>query len=321
MSKDNYVLTEEEKAKILLSGKYRARWNTIITILSIILLLIPVGYLSTIIFYSINNNANNQITTLETMYSVTKPNMEIDDSAIESEFNPTLGLNISAPIKNTVGDLEKKVGTYHSNIIFGKIKDQNISLNINEAPSDLRDKKFPFVYGGVTVPSYLSNGWSHLDQVPKGTVAEVYLSFDKAYTPKEVKNMFKDKNVKIVWNAVYTGMEEKMEDLSGSVVTPVGYPENNSPFENSDFQEKPSQELFLDQMDYLDQHKGIVEQLMGEASLAGSERIHYLNKNGVMLYGVVITGPSKEILKLEESNNIRALYVNQVDLWNWNKEE
>lgn len=321
MKENKNELTEIETKKILLSSKFKARWNTIMTLLSIILLAFPVGYLSTVIFYSIDNQANHQITALETVYALTRPNMKIDDESIENEFDPVFGLKLTAPIKSQVGDLEKNAGSYTSNIRFEKITDQRSVININQPPNNLRDKEFPFIYGKKIIPTYLNQGWDQLDKVPGGTVAEAFISFDKAYTPKEVKSFLGDKEVTIVWNAVYTGLEKKMEDSSGAVVTPIGYPEKNEPFENSNFQDKTGSALFLNQLEYLDQHKKIAQQLMGEASLASSERLDYLQKNGIKIYGVVLTGPSKNILKLKDTNKVISIYVNQVDFWHWNKGE
>ncbi len=49
-----------------------------------------------------------------------------------------------------------------------------------------------------------------------------------------------------------------------------------------------------------------------------SKRIDYLETNGFKHYGVVITGPTKEILKLREEPWVGDLKVDEVSFWNWN---
>ncbi len=51
------------------------------------------------------------------------------------------------------------------------------------------------------------------------------------------------------------------------------------------------------------------------------ERIGYLQKNGVRLYGAVITGPTKELLKLQREPLITDPFVGQTDWWNWDQAE
>ena len=46
-------------------------------------------------------------------------------------------------------------------------------------------------------------------------------------------------------------------------------------------------------------------------------RIDYVKEHGVNIYGAVVTGPSKEILKLREEPWVSAVYVGEVKLWNW----
>ena len=48
-----------------------------------------------------------------------------------------------------------------------------------------------------------------------------------------------------------------------------------------------------------------------------SKRIKYLESNGFQHYGVVITGPTKEVLKLQEETWVGELVVDEVSFWNW----
>ncbi|MED5244038.1 anti-sigma factor C-terminal domain-containing protein [Priestia sp. LL-8] len=320
MNKESdFYISEDKKNKIIRFAKFRARWNTIIIIFSILLLILPIGYLSTIIYYSINNKANNEILTLETVYSLTKPNLNIDDDKVQSEFNPFFGFSISAPINKQVGSNNLTVGEYKSDIGFGVKKTSTVDLTIQPIPMDLREKEFAFVPPTQSAPFNLKSSWDNLNQIPSGTVSEVFLSLDKAYKSKTIEDIVSKYDVKILWNAVDTGVEKTMEDSNGTVVTPIGYPEKNTSPTNSHFTAKNSQELFIEQLKYLNEQNNLTENIMGESSIAAKERLKYINKNGVNIYGVVITGPSKEILKMKELKEIRGMYIGKVDFWNWNE--
>nr|WP_279615497.1 anti sigma factor C-terminal domain-containing protein [Paenibacillus typhae] len=59
--------------------------------------------------------------------------------------------------------------------------------------------------------------------------------------------------------------------------------------------------------------------LSGNAGLFSDleESLSYIEKNGVQLYGVVVTGPVKELLELQEDAWISHIRIGEVRLWNW----
>ena len=47
------------------------------------------------------------------------------------------------------------------------------------------------------------------------------------------------------------------------------------------------------------------------------ERYQYLQENGFQVYGAVVTGPTKEVLKLCSETGIHEEELGDVELWNW----
>ncbi|GAB6988061.1 anti sigma factor C-terminal domain-containing protein [Paenibacillus pini] len=47
--------------------------------------------------------------------------------------------------------------------------------------------------------------------------------------------------------------------------------------------------------------------------------LQYIDKNGIRLYGVVVTGPFKELLKLKDQSDIAYMGIAQVELWKWDR--
>lgn len=46
-------------------------------------------------------------------------------------------------------------------------------------------------------------------------------------------------------------------------------------------------------------------------------RLAYLKKNGVQVYGAVVTGPVRELQKITENPEFRHVHLNRVEIWNW----
>ena len=49
------------------------------------------------------------------------------------------------------------------------------------------------------------------------------------------------------------------------------------------------------------------------------ERMNYLEDNGFYHYGAVITGPTKELLQLQEEELISTIMVDEIAFWNWSR--
>ncbi|MBP3040553.1 anti sigma factor C-terminal domain-containing protein [Bacillaceae bacterium Marseille-Q3522] len=48
-----------------------------------------------------------------------------------------------------------------------------------------------------------------------------------------------------------------------------------------------------------------------------SERYQYLQENGFLIYGAVVTDPVKELLKLKDVKEILEPRLGDIEYWNW----
>ncbi|WP_236707957.1 anti sigma factor C-terminal domain-containing protein [Brevibacillus choshinensis] len=48
-----------------------------------------------------------------------------------------------------------------------------------------------------------------------------------------------------------------------------------------------------------------------------THRLDYLKKNGVMVYGAVVTGPVRELEKLRQNPLFHDLKLGRLEVWNW----
>ena len=72
-------------------------------------------------------------------------------------------------------------------------------------------------------------------------------------------------------------------------------------------------------MRFLDKYEEKAEKFyLGRLNLP--KRVQYLNEHGIKHYGAVVTGPTKEVLKLKDEGKISDLEVDEIDFWNWESE-
>ncbi len=72
-------------------------------------------------------------------------------------------------------------------------------------------------------------------------------------------------------------------------------------------------------MEYLAENEGLARRVIrGDPDrLRIPERYDYVQENGLRVYGVVVTGPTRELLKLKELETIHSPALGEIRLWNW----
>ncbi|MBP2243175.1 hypothetical protein J2Z40_003763 [Cytobacillus eiseniae] len=136
--------------------------------------------------------------------------------------------------------------------------------------------------------------------------------------PEEIEKQLGNK-VEVRWVAVDTGLEDKNLYEAEYSVAPIGYPlqidsTTWSPFNG---REQSNEEIFLDILHFLAKDEKTAEKISRAKSLVLKERIPYIEKNGIHVYGAVVTGPTPELRKLKDNDWIRTMKVGEVKLWNW----
>ena len=78
-------------------------------------------------------------------------------------------------------------------------------------------------------------------------------------------------------------------------------------------------EEVLEMMRILSQYeetvKRVAQRSNGELNL--QKQYQYVKKHGVKVYGIVITGPSKELVKFQNSPHVRNATLGDIEFWNW----
>ncbi|QPQ32706.1 anti-sigma factor [Lysinibacillus sp. JNUCC 51] len=274
-------------------------------------------------------HAYNSLIVLEWLH----PNMKGQYSmGSPAEITPFLTQKMSYP-------LEKQVGK--EKVVVGEMRVEKSMLNSNSSmrmnlTSTNTSQQFNFnlpedpVTGKATSSHLNNNVWKALEKLPEGAVAEMAFSTSTFKEPKELEKMLAPYDVRIVWMPLYTGEFKSFEPtssdrssgtitiydrigLSGGLTVSDDYSHIS---EAQDFTSlRDSQRWMLENMEkLLAEKKSYYEGFLGLNHL--QERYDYIKKNGFQAYGAVVTGPTKQLMGLQDLEGISNEMLGDVELMN-----
>lgn len=265
----------------------------------------------------------------------TMPNMQEEfGSLVSTEITPLLTQKISYPVFKMVGKESMRIGEikqrepllpFFSTRTVEYIEprsEKEYSFFLPESPETgvkLAANEDPFV-------------WSKLAKVHEGTVAELSFSTKEYMAPEEMYELLKPYDVDVLWMPLYTGEIKEFEASFGgdgnsiSLMYNFGFAGSREAGEDFNSQAKfdhdpefleQNKKRMLKQMKALleNESKSYQENFLGLYQL--EERYHYLLKNDFNVYGAVVTGPVKELLKLKELEQIQGAKLGDIAYWNW----
>lgn len=321
------VLTHEQQHQIVRKAVWKNRLMTALTALGIFFCISLASMMITALYYAFVGHTANKV--IQTSTQMTVPNVYSEGGVTST--NVFFNADLQEDLRKQVGSESKYVGKYEGKMVFNH-------LNVTNSWLDLRyvvdlDFLHPGVYGSRSKEEQqslqwgLNETWNALDMLPEGTVSEVAISFDDFYTIDEVYQMLNDYSIDIVWYAIDTGMEGKRDSVfTGTRVWGI----HEYAFESLLEEEKSSliperasghlrEKAFKNGLQFLAEHKKLAKRVVWYLEEHGTleEMIDYVDKNGVKSYGVVVTGPTKELLKLKDNKHVQYATLGVVDFWNW----
>lgn len=242
-------------------------------------------------------------------------------------------------------ELRERVGADIKNA--GRFESTNVLWNVNAKPqwtNGVREQKLFFRYplqsgqkpDADELAHWRTPAWTTLEKLPEGTVAQLAVSFADFLTYEQyyerISRYISSANQDTVWLAVDTGVEARHEDQKDGYLLlgpgeAWGFAEHELNYGAAPIQVNGEgsrrMAAFLGEMAYLVEQKSLARD-MGQYLVSRSdpqveERYRYLQEKGVRLYGAVLTGPTKELLKLKDEKSITAAFVGQIDWWNWDR--
>lgn len=262
--------------------------------------------------------------------------LSVSTRASKNNITPLLTQEITFPLERRIGKRNYVVSELSlSKPLLSSLTRMEI---INGYPhvSHGKDFNFNLPYDpntGQQLSGFENNDiWNTLEMLHEGHVADLAFSTDEFYSPNELLELLSDYDVDILWMPLYMGELEQFTegygsgDNSLSLIPQWGLSAARMTLD--DFRESyldvvlnqatvdESQEAMLENMrTMLDNNKKLAEVLLQTNHL--QERYNYLTENGFQVFGAVITGPVKELLKLQEVDTIHSVYLGKVVYWNW----
>lgn len=326
VNQQSELIDHKKQKKIMRKSKIKARLINGLNAISLIFIFYVVLSLITSFIYGYGENPRIDIykNVIEYSINITRPNVNLRSGSSSTSL-------LKANIK---GEFVKKIGG--ENIKIGELNKSFFLGNTGNGGIDIEGSRNGFYRPRGENDSNLDKVYEHLNILPEGTVVEAYLSFDKLYQINDILNKFEGENVDLIWLAVDTGDDEK--EYSNKL---VGFPyqvmwheddmitdsitvEKGKFFSQISSESKVSPEInaygsgdireanFIKTLRYLKQYESIVNRITYRFDI--DETIDYVEKNGVEIYGMVITGPTKEVQKLLEKDFIKHIEINEVEL-------
>ncbi|HDR7658838.1 TPA: anti-sigma factor [Bacillus wiedmannii] len=311
-------LPDGKQEQVLKIGKKRARITNVLIVFTFLLLIQPILYISTLLYYTLApTNAMEIRNVVNQTLSVTEPNVFLKDRDMEQTLLP-LSLQLHFDLYKRVGKKDIRIGEEKTDYVFSRATKVS-----REYTTDEKIPEISYIDNEVLShpnnynASYNSGEEAQvLKGLPQESVVEAFISFRELLSVQEVTNMFP--TIDIVWYAVNTGLEEKQMNDEGMYVAPIGFPADMISRPSGAFEsDSPHEEQFIDVLKSLQKHENLAVKLSRAKVLELSKRISFLEKNGVKTYGMVVTGPKVEVEKLMSHEKVRKLKVGEARLWNW----
>lgn len=329
----NIFYEHKNGKKILKMSKWKARIQNAITGICMFIVFAIISSVITSVFYSMGEPTRLEIykDVIESTLGITQPNVSTRSTGMSS--NQFLTATIATKLVKRVGKDDIIIGEGEYDFFLGNLNNRNLKYVSN------KNYQITFNYPNDLENKWMDSEWERFEKLPEGTVSEVYLSLDKFYETDEILKKFIDKDVDLLWFAVDTGNEEKM------ITNPIGFPEapiwhsddyilesreekgnffvkvvsesSSAPTVERYGSGKVRNENFIKTLKFIKKYDSIASEVAPFKTRNIQEKIDYIQKNGVKIYGMVITGPTKELLKLKEEKWISGMEVGEVRLWNW----
>ncbi|WP_404458833.1 anti sigma factor C-terminal domain-containing protein [Sutcliffiella horikoshii] len=333
------TLEKTKQRKILRASKWKARINTALTVIPLLLLIVMISSFLTNFYYYGFSDEYNRSQKLSDVINfsqvITDPyaNKYTADTKVGMFFN----MNATKELRKTVGKESYPIGEMEVNFLFSK-------MGIVDKKFYGEDDQLPEIHHPSLLSKHgrdSSSEWERLEMLPEGTVSTAFVTFDEVLSTEKVFELFKAKDLDVLWFPVVIS-EEAGDHYP---ISNIGFP-NYPIFHSDDWKliSKTEEKSFLNSSssetravpnyvegdtemlhtyfkktlrflaDYQEEFDEI-QQMYGNIQI--KEALSYFEGHGISHHGVVITGPTKEVLSLKEEEWIGAIQVDEVALWNW----
>ncbi|WP_088036769.1 anti-sigma factor [Evansella clarkii] len=331
-------IDNQKQQKILKRGKWRARFTTAVTALLLVLVFTIISAILTSVYYAWGSPDRTNVyrNVIDHTMTITDPHGWLGGTSTNTKF--FFGMEATRDINKRVGHETIKTGEMEVDFLFSMMSYPERRYTGPDSQSSAI-----FFYPGMAEGN--ESEWRKLEELHEGTVVSAYLSFSELMDTETVLQLFGGRNMDVNWLAVDTGLEGTDEWYEGVILDPIGFPAfpiwhdddmiqdfyeeerglfgskivsegYPSPDYSSEDQGTVLQDQFLKTLEFLSEHERKADQVY-RYRLNLEDRIAFLESEGIWHYGVVVTGPTKEVLQLQNEEWAGSIEVEEVAFWNW----
>jgi Sigma factor regulator C-terminal len=253
-------------------------------------------------------------------------------SANTPNVTPLLSQKVAYKLYQNVGEWQVNVG--EATVIkslFGKYKVsyQYNQKYIREYINFTFSLPFNLLYDVQSTPvksNHSEHVWKQIRQIEDGHVATMAFSLSKGMDPTQLQQRLEKYNLDLLSMPVYAGELKDIKGLqsssSGSSISTSTLTlrpaykytdQGNMKFEAMNDQEAVQESIsqMLIDLEWLINNGSYDNQALDKL------RLQYLKTNGVKVYGAVVTGPIRELEKLQQETDFLDFKLGKIEVWNW----
>ncbi|MCW3491650.1 anti-sigma factor [Dethiobacter alkaliphilus] len=323
----------EEKEKAILKRYRNTLTKKILQVVFALLILYMVYVLALNIAYDSTSKGDKLIAYTQLSLDWLYPGINSGTSPgfVRAEISPLMSQSVAIPFLRQIGGNEIEVGELQvEKPLFARPRIRH-DIYTNMKP-EFRFYLPVHPETNQTLSANQPHGvWETLDKVHEGTVADLAISTTAYMSPEDLIQLLEDLDIAISWMALYMGEFENFpvswtgSGNSVSLINPWGLT-HGSTYDDEYFRAirvtrlsshniDEIKQMMLDNMRRLYQDDPKLAEAMFGPNF--KERLLFLEEEGFVVYGAVVTGPTKELLRLRELEEIQGVHLGEVQLWNW----
>jgi len=308
--------------KLIKKAKQKSiAYTVILTCLTILTINVGLHIASNIY---LNNVIAENTALLDAAIHTTMPN--INSSLSSTTFSGFFQFERFNDLERIIGNEHIHLGELTARFRFNSLQELRIPRS---AQSEIIRITYP--------PNYhIPETFNYLEQLPEATMSEISISFTHFLTVEETFQLFENREVSLDWFAVYSGNREETRGSARIGFPSKGY--NSFELHRLIHEDLPIDEIvetfvpfenkvdeFMFALSLLAENNDLADRFLGHER--GGIRIgwradfraiyNYIDQNGIQIPGVVVTGPTTELLALYDEPWISHIQVNEVTFLNW----
>ena len=307
--------------KLIRNAKIKNRLSSFGTFIMLFIALLLLSSLITGIYYTWNDKIERARLVHQTFFQMTNANVILQNGIANT--TPFFTVKYEFDIEKKVGKEQHNLGDLHPSLFFNR-------FNYVSYPDSVSTNNLYFLNRNIDADySTYKTAWDTLDKLHEGTVSEVAVTFTESLTYKQLLSILMNYDIDLTWAGIETDRFEAYEYEMMYVGADVIGMNERSLFDLmntygvngiGDTDDKIREQIVKDSLNYLIDNKRYLKHLNRMYpfnALDAEAAIAYIEENGVNLYGAILTGPTKELLKLQNEEKILFATMGEVDFWNW----